>query len=234
MWEKVWEMEKWLLSLLICLNIEIFGGNYAPHLVAAASELWMISGLTLNDLLTRIYEPYPSVVAVFIIAMGAIQQAFIWFRFRFLACSLLAPSFFFYYFHTPRKPAQSLTCDANANVAAVAKYVPHTPRLSVGDSVRGCDLTQLLFFLFFYWFLSAFFMLIEMRQRRDIISQWFSCSLQTSTVSTVSVFLIHAIQLKHQPKIWLMTNLYKCVKHSYENRRLEAPSASSSPSSKIL
>lgn len=71
--ERVWrELTVVIVNLLKCWNI---WGNYAAHLVAASSELLMISGLTLNDLLTRIYEPYPSVVAIFIIAMGAIQQS---------------------------------------------------------------------------------------------------------------------------------------------------------------
>lgn len=100
----------------------------------------------------EIYEPYPSVVA-----MGAIQRAFIWFRFRFFACRLSvqfssASAVFFpcTYFGGYSAPLPlsysicllfccSLTCDANANVAAAA-YVAHI--LCDCHWVRGWDLNE--------------------------------------------------------------------------------------------
>lgn len=100
----------------------------------------------------EIYEPYPSVVA-----MGAIQRAFIWFRFRFFACRLSvqfssASAVFFPCTHFGGYSAPlplsysicllfccSLTCDANANVAAAA-YVAHI--LCDCHWVRGWDLNE--------------------------------------------------------------------------------------------
>lgn len=130
----------------------------------------------------EIYEPYPSVVA-----MGAIQRAFIWFRFRFFACRLSvqfssASAVFFPCTHFCGYSAPlplsysicllfccSLTCDANANVAAAA-YVAHI--LCDCHWVRGWDLNESAsepcFSCCCCCFSFFFQMLIEMRQRRDI------------------------------------------------------------------
>lgn len=191
----------------------------------------------------EIYEPYPSVVAT-----GAIQRAFIWFRFRFFACrvsvefSSVQLRLFFSHVHTLVATAHpslsicllfccSLTCDANANVAAAA-YVAHI--LCDCHWVRGWDLNESASEPCFSSFFSV--MLIEMRQRRDISKQgagrgslWMSREggARPSVNSRRSFLFIRLpAQLpRKQPQaeslclfLFLITNSESCLRHNIQVR----------------
>lgn len=130
----------------------------------------------------KIYEPYPSVVA-----MGAIQRAFIWFRFRFFACRVsvqfsLGPFFPCTYFggYRPVNPSPASPLSLSAVLLLVDMWCEckcgsgsvcgtYIMRLSLSARLRfKWECEWALFFLLFFLF---FLMLIEMRQRRDISTQ---------------------------------------------------------------